>query len=86
MIFLVSEGCFWPLTASLASEVKKNHAHVYHYRNLRKFSEINRMYGLTVNRSISLSGHSWIIDKIMNQINEEFLTGRIVFYIAQPLD
>ena len=40
MIFLAPEGCFWPLTASMTSEVKKNHAHVYPYRNLRKFSEI----------------------------------------------
>ena len=34
-------GCFWPLTASMTSEIKKNHAHVYPYRNLCKFSEIN---------------------------------------------
>ena len=26
MQFLTSEGCFWPLTASMTSEVKKNHA------------------------------------------------------------
>ena len=41
MPFLASEGCFWPLTASMTSEVKKNHAHVYPYRNVRKFSEMN---------------------------------------------
>ena len=34
MIFLASDGCFWPLTASMTSEVKKNHAHVYPYRKL----------------------------------------------------
>ena len=38
MIFLASEGCFWPLTASMTSEAKKNHAYVYPYRNLRKFT------------------------------------------------
>ena len=41
MPFLASEGCFWPLTASMTSEVKKNHAHVYPNRKLSKFSEIN---------------------------------------------
>ena len=45
MPFLASEGCFWPLTASMTSEVKKNHAHVYPYRNLRNFSEINFSIG-----------------------------------------
>ena len=28
MSFLASEGCFWPLTASITSEVKNDHAHV----------------------------------------------------------
>ena len=48
MIFLASEGCFWPLTASMTSEVKKNHAHVYPYRELSKFSEINFSIGCMV--------------------------------------
>ena len=72
MPFLASEGCFWPLTASMTSEVKKNHAHVYPYRNLRNFSKINffnRTYGLIVNRAISPSGLSWIINKILEKIH-----------------
>ena len=28
MPFLASEGCFWPLTASMTYEVKKNYAYV----------------------------------------------------------
>ena len=28
MHFLASEGCFWPLTASMTSEVKNNNAYV----------------------------------------------------------
>ena len=28
MPFLASEGCFWPLTASMTSEVKNNYAYV----------------------------------------------------------
>ena len=48
MIFLASEGCFCPLTASMTSEVKKNHAYVYPYKNLSKFSEINFSIGCMV--------------------------------------
>ena len=48
MLFLALEGCFWPLTASMTSEVKKNHAHGYPYRNLRKFSETNFSIGYMV--------------------------------------
>ena len=67
MPFLASEGCFWPLTASMTSEVKNKHANVYPHRNLRNSSEINFSigpYGLTVNRAISPSGLFWIINKI----------------------
>ena len=61
MIFLASEGCFWPLTASMTSEVKKNHAHVYPYRNLRSFSEINLSIGPMVWPWIALSVHQDIL-------------------------
>ena len=37
MPFLASEGCFWPLTASITLEVKNNHAHVTTQRILNKF-------------------------------------------------
>ena len=57
MPFLASEGCFWPLTASMTSEVKKNHAHVYPYRNLRNFSEINFSIGPMVWPWIALWVH-----------------------------
>ena len=41
MPFLASEGCFWPLTASMTLEVKNNHAHVTTQRILNKFFYFN---------------------------------------------
>ena len=37
---LVSRGCFWPLTASMTSEIKNNHAHVTTQRILNKFIDV----------------------------------------------
>ena len=37
MPFLASEACFWPLKASMTSEVKNNHAHVTTQTILNKF-------------------------------------------------
>ena len=45
MPFLASEGCFWPLTASITSEVKNNHAHVTTQRILNKFIGIKFSIG-----------------------------------------
>ena len=67
MPFLASKGCFWPLTASMTSEVKKNHAHVYPYRNLSNFSEINFSIWPMVWPWIALSVHQ---DFLGNKINE----------------
>ena len=69
MPFLASEGCFWPLTASMTSEVKKKPCQCL---SLQKFEKLqcnaffNRMHGLTVNRIVSLSGHPSIINKMTN--------------------
>ena len=41
MIFLASEGCFWPLTASMTSEVKNNYAYVITQGICNKFIEVN---------------------------------------------
>ena len=48
MPFLASEGCFWPLTASMTSEVQKKSCHVYPCRNLSIFSEINFSHRMDV--------------------------------------
>ena len=48
MPFLASEGCFWPLTASITLEVKNNHAHVTTQRILNSFIEVNFSVGCIV--------------------------------------
>ena len=48
MPVLASEGCFWPLTASMTSEVKNNHAHVKTPGILNKVSENKFFVGCMV--------------------------------------
>ena len=48
MIFLASEGCFWPLTASMTSEVKNNYAYVITQYICNKFIEVNFCVGCMV--------------------------------------
>ena len=48
MPFLASEGWFWPLTASMTSEVKNNHAHVTTQRILNKFTGMKFSIGCMV--------------------------------------
>ena len=53
MIFLASEGCFWPLTASMTSEVKNNYAYVITQYICNKL--LCGMYGLVVMLTIPTS-------------------------------
>ena len=48
MIFLASEGCFWPLTASMTSEVKNNYAYVITHYVGKKVIEVNFCVGCIV--------------------------------------
>ena len=48
MIFLASKGCFWPLTASMTSEVKNNYAYVITQDICKKFIEVNFCVGCMV--------------------------------------
>ena len=48
MPFLASEGCFWPLTASMTSEVKNNYAYVITQDICNKFIEVNFCVGCMV--------------------------------------
>ena len=45
MPFLASEGCFWPLTASMTSEVKNNYAYVITQSICNNFIEVNFCMG-----------------------------------------
>ena len=48
MPFLASDGCFWPLTASMTSEVKNNYAYVITHDICKKFIEVNFCVGCMV--------------------------------------
>ena len=50
MPFLASEGCFWPLTASMTSEAKNNYAYVIMQDICNKFIEVNFCVGCTVSQ------------------------------------
>ena len=56
MPFLASEGCFWPLTASTASEAKINYAYVTTKGIINTYIEVILfcgMYGLAAKLAIS---------------------------------
>ena len=48
MPFLASEGCFWPLIASMTSEVKNNYAYVITQDICNKFIEIKNFVGCMI--------------------------------------
>ena len=50
MSFLASEGCFWPLVASMTSEVKNNYAYNIPHDICNKFIEVKIFVGCMVSR------------------------------------
>ena len=50
MIILASEGCFWPLTASMTYEVKNNYAYYTLQDICNRFIEIKKIVGCMVSR------------------------------------
>ena len=57
MPFLASEGRFWPLTASMTSEVKNNYAYYIPQDICNKFIEVNFFVGCMVSRPNRLLHH-----------------------------
>ena len=55
MPFLAFEGCFWPLTASMTSEVKNNYVITQDICN--KFIEVNFCVGCMVSQPNRLFQH-----------------------------
>ena len=67
MPFLASEGCFWPLTASVTSEVKNNHAYYIPQDICNKFIEVNFFVGciwFLGQIGYCTIEHPWIINEI----------------------
>ena len=57
MLFLASEGSFWPLTASMTSEVKNNYAYNIPHDICNKFIEVKIFVGCMVSRPNQLVHH-----------------------------
>ena len=57
MSILTSEGCFWPLTASITSEAKINYAYVITQGICNKFIEVNFCVGCMVSQPNRLFQH-----------------------------
>ena len=57
MIILASKGCFWPLTASMTSEVNNNYAYYILQDIGNKFIEVKFFVGCLVSRPNRLLHH-----------------------------
>ena len=68
MPFLASEGCFWPLTASTASEAKINYAYVTTQGICNTFIEVIFYVGCMVWRPNRLQQHSTTMS-LINKID-----------------
>ena len=71
MYFSASEGCFWPLTASMTSKVKNNHAYVITQDICNKFIDVNFCLGCMVSQPNPLLQGS----TNMSLINEMIIIG-----------
>ena len=67
MPFLASEGCFWPPTASMTSEVKNNYAYVITRDICNKFIEVKFCVGCMV----SQPNHLFLRLTTMSRINKK---------------
>ena len=54
MSCLASEGCFWPLTISMTSEVNNNYAYVITLDICNKFIEVNFCVGCMVGLTMTI--------------------------------
>ena len=66
MPFLASEGCFWPLTASMTSEDKNRYAYYIPQDICNKFIEVNYLMDVCFLGQFDYCTieHPWIINEI----------------------
>ena len=66
MSFLASEGCFWPLVASMTSEVQNNYAYNIPHDICNKFIEVKFLWDVWFLGQINYRTieHPWIINEI----------------------
>ena len=73
MPILASEGCFWPLAASITSEAKINYAYVTTQGICNNFIEVNFCMGPMVSEPNRLFQHSTTMS-LINKIRSIFFT------------
>ena len=81
MPILASEGCFWPLTASITSEAKINYAYVTTQGICNNFIEVNFCMGPMVSEPNRLFQHS----TTMSLINKISFHAVVVFGLGKDL-
>ena len=79
MPFLASEGCFWPPTASMTSEVKNNYAYVITKDICNKFIEVKFFMGCMVSRPNRLLQRSTTMS-LINKINRNHNASMYVLF------
>ena len=77
MPILASEGCFWPLTASITSEAKINYAYVTTQGICNNFIEVNFCMGPMVWRPNPLFQDSTTMS-LINKIRYHFSLSQCV--------
>ena len=70
MPFLASEGCFWPLTASMTLKVKNNYAYVITQDISNKFIKVNFCVGCMVSQPNCLLQRSTTMSLIKMRLAE----------------
>ena len=81
MIFLASEGCLWPLTASMTSEVKNEYAYNIPHDICNNFFEVKCFVGCMVSRPNRLYTieHPWIINEMSDMTVQIMLKPDVKF-------
>ena len=81
MPFLTSKGCFWPLTASMTSEVKNNYVYVIPQDICNKFIKVNFCVGCMVSQLNRLFQRSTTIT-LINKMGNIFNSLNLIFSLA----
>ena len=84
MPFLASEGCFWPLTASITLEVKNDHAYVITQGICNKFIEVNFCVGCMVSQPNRLFQRLTTMSLIKKKVLKENVVSQMLRFFIDP--
>ena len=84
MPFLASEGCFWPLTASMTSEIKNNYTCVIKTRHFQQIHWRNffcGMYGFAAKSSIARLNTLRLLIRYVMRVHKDFKLIVVKFFL-----